>query len=133
MESGTIEALVAGYDAWNRRDIDATLELVDPEIEWSFSGGAHFPGTDLVYHGHDGVREFWATFLEPWPELQIEVEEFRDAGEDVVALVRFRATAAASGIDFDVPFAHVCRLRDGKLLRFHAYGDSQEALHSVGL
>ena len=44
-----------GYEAFNAGDIEASLDVLDPEIEWHTyivpgpGGGS--------YHGHDGVRE----------------------------------------------------------------------------
>jgi len=41
------------YDAFNRRDIDAVLQLLHPQVEWpnGWEGG-------YVY-GHDEVRAYW--------------------------------------------------------------------------
>ena len=41
------------YDAFNRRDIDAILPLMHPEVEWpnGMEGG--------WVHGHEGVRAYW--------------------------------------------------------------------------
>lgn len=134
MQSENVRAAIDGYEAWNRRDIEAALERADPDIEWTFSGGAIFPGTELVYRGHDGVREFWRTFLEPWPDVQVMIDRAHEGPGDVVVLeVRFRATGAGSGIELDQPFVHVLSVRDGKLTRFHAYADRAEAFAAAGI
>lgn len=134
MPSENVRVAVEGYGAWNRRDLDAAIDRIDPEIEWTFSGGALFPGTELAYHGHDGVREFWRTFLEPWPELQVVIERAHEGTDGVVLLeVRFQAVAAGSGIPFDQRFAHVVTVRDGRLVRFHAYADFDAAFAAAGL
>jgi uncharacterized protein len=109
------------------------LDLFDPEIEWTFAGGAQFPGTDATYHGHDGVRRFWNTFIEPWERINIEIEEIRVTGDRVVALVRFRATGRGSGVELDVPFVHLLTFRGDKVIRFEAFADRDAAFEAAGL
>lgn len=134
MPGENVRAATEGYEAWNRRDLDAAIERADPEIEWTFSGGALFPGTELVYRGHDGVREFWRTFLEPWPDLKVVIERTHEGPGGVVLLeVRFQAVAQGSGIPFDQRFAHVVTVRDGKLVRFHAFADFDAAFAAAGI
>ena len=122
----------AGYEAWNRRDFDAVIEVLDPEIVWTFAGGAQFPGTESTYHGHAGVRQFWETFIEPWDEIHIAVEEMVAQGDLVLAFVRFQARGRGSGLELDVPFAHVYSIRDGKATRFEAFSDPSEARAAAG-
>jgi ketosteroid isomerase-like protein len=92
-----VEMVRRGYEAWNRRDFDQMMrEFADPEIEFrpvSVSGEAfaRLPGVDAAYHGPEGVRRFWETFIEPWEQITVEVEELRDSGDYVVAFVGFRA------------------------------------------
>ena len=135
MAQGADEALVREiYDAFNRRDLGWLATVVHPEVEWVLSGLKQFPGTEDVYRGPEGVADFFQTFLEPWPDLEIELESTRQATDGrVVAFVRFRVRGAASGIDFDAPYVHVCTLRDGKLAAVHAYDDPTAALAAVGL
>ena len=126
-----------GYEAWNRRDFDQLLELTDPEIEFrpvSVSGGAfaRLPGVDAAYHGHEGVRRFWETFIEPWEQITIEVEELRDSADCVVAFVRFRAVAR-DGLKVDLPSMHVLTFRRSRVIRLEAFADRAEALEAAGL
>ena len=39
-----VEAVRRGYEAWNRGDVDAVLELVDPDIEWRTGATRRRPG-----------------------------------------------------------------------------------------
>jgi ketosteroid isomerase-like protein len=123
-----VELLLRGYETWNRRDLEAALEFLDPEIEWRFSDKeVTLPDGALIYHGHDGVRQFWAQFMEPLPEIQIDVERTLDGEDYVVAFIRFRATA------INQPSVHVWKFRDGKAVTFTAYNDLDRALDAVGL
>ena len=133
MSEENVEVVRWGYQAWNRRDFDQILELADPEIDWIFAQGfLRVPGVDAVYHGHEGVRRFWETFIEPWEQLTVEVEELRDADHCVVAFVRFLAVGR-DGLEVDAPFAHVLTFRESKVIRFEAFDDRPEALEAAGL
>jgi uncharacterized protein len=133
MSEENVEIVRRGYEAWNRRDFDQVLEDADPEIEWTFAGAAaQFPGTDPVYRGHDGVRRFWQTFIEPWEQVKVEVEELRDSGDLVVAPVRFQAVAR-DGLKVDAPFVHVFTFRGSRVVRFEAFAERKEAFEAAGL
>jgi ketosteroid isomerase-like protein len=132
MSQENVEVVRWGYEAWNRRDFDALLEIADPEIEWTFAGEAQFPGTDAVYHGHEGVRRFWETFIEPWEQVTIQVDELRDSGDIVAAFIRFQAVAR-DGLKLDVPFTHLLTFRRSKIIRFEAFSDRKDALEAAGL
>jgi ketosteroid isomerase-like protein len=137
MSEENVEMVRRGYEAWNRRDFDQLLELTDPEIEFrpvSVSGEAfaRLPGVDAAYHGPEGVRRLWETFIEPWEQITIEVEELRDSGDYVVAFVRFRAVAR-DGLKVDLPSMHVLTFRRSRVIRLEAFADRAEALAAAGL
>ena len=52
-----IIALRAAYTAFNRGDIDAAVEPLDAQIEWSEP--AEFPGGG-TYHGREGAKKYLA-------------------------------------------------------------------------
>ena len=56
--SDYVDMVLRGYEAFNRGDIDASLEILHPEIEWH-TYIVPGPGGGL-YHGHEGVRELWS-------------------------------------------------------------------------
>lgn len=125
----TLEA----YEAWNARDFDAVIANISPDVEWTFAGGAQFPGTDDVYRGHKGVRRFWREFIDPWERIRLEITGTREAGDTLVVFVNFHGVGTGSGVELTVPFVHLLSYRDRKLVRFHAYADRDEALEAAGL
>jgi ketosteroid isomerase-like protein len=54
--SDNSERIWAGYDAWNRDDLDAWLETFHPDAELRTSGV--WPDFDPVYRGKEGLAEF---------------------------------------------------------------------------
>jgi ketosteroid isomerase-like protein len=105
------ELLLAGYDAWNRGDCDAWLELLQPDVEIRTSGV--FPDLAPVFRGHQQARKFWRQMHEPWEEFQIDVEQIEEEGDVVSAAIRFRARGADSGVQVDMRFGNAIHVRDG--------------------
>jgi ketosteroid isomerase-like protein len=110
MERSSDRLLIA-YEAWNRNDCDAWLELLDPDVEISTSG--NFLDLAAVYRGRDQARKFWRQLHEPWEELRIEVERVEEHGDTAVAEIRFRAKGVDSGVEVDMCFSNGIRVRDG--------------------
>ena len=128
------ELTLQAYEAWNAKDFDAAIADVDPNVEWSFAGeGAQFPGTDKVYRGHGGVREFWREFIEPWESIRIEVTDTRESGDTLVCFVNFHAMGAGSGVELTVPFIHLLKFRNRKVVQWRGYADRAAALGAAGL
>ena len=59
-------------------------------------------------------------------------EEFLDAGDRVIVLGHFRVRGKATGRSVDAPYSHVWTLRDGKVVHFHNYMDTDTFLQSLG-
>ena len=64
------------------------LGWVDPEIEWDASRLSEMiPDLAGVYRGHDGVRTYWRRWFEAWRDLEFDVADVRDRGDDVIVLI----------------------------------------------
>jgi ketosteroid isomerase-like protein len=112
------------------------LSVADPEIEWDASRlDEMIPDLAGVYRGHDGVRTYWRRWFEAWRDLEFEVEDVLDAGDDVVALIRNqRQWGRHTGIATELPpYAQVFTVRDGILVRWRTFPDQRSALAAVGL
>ena len=133
MSQENVEAMRKALDAWNRGDLEGWLEPTHPEVVWSSAIARSIEGREATYHGHAGMRRFWAEWRAVW-DLTIEVEEIRDLGDTLVALGRMRTHGKGSGVDLDSPVAYVAELDgDGLAVRVQAYLDTAEALKAVGL
>ena len=105
------ELLRAGYEAWNRDDCDAWLDLTHPDLEIHTSGV--FPDLAPVYRGRERAAKFWRQLHEPWDVFRIDVEQMEEEGDVVTAAIRFRAKGSDSGVEVDMRFGHAIRVRDG--------------------
>ena len=105
------ELLANVYDAFNRRDIDAVLALMRPDVDWpnGMEGGR--------VHGCDEVRAYWTR---QWSMIDPRVEPVRmmddEAGNTVVDV--HQAIRDLSGrILKDQIVQHVYSFRDGLIER----------------
>jgi ketosteroid isomerase-like protein len=110
------ELLVAGYDAWNREDLDGYLELLHPEVRISTSG--MFPDLAAEYSGCERAKTFWRQMHEPWEFFRIDVEHVEDEGDWAIASLRFRARGVDSGVEVDMRFGMAMRVSDGLAIEF---------------
>jgi ketosteroid isomerase-like protein len=133
MSQENVEAFKRGSDAANRRDIDALLAVVDPDVEWHPAMAALLSGEGTTYRGHEGIRDWLRDQEEAFAQSRIDYSEIRDLGERVVAIGRLRARGKESGAETDSPVAWVVEFKNGKVIQAKAYLDPEKALEAVGL
>ena len=129
MSQENVEVARQAYDAVNRRDLDASLELMDPEVvalprQAAMEGG---------YRGHAGIRRWWGDLLNVFPDFAVEVIDVRDLGDMTLAALRFLGHGADSESPFDETVRGVSELRDGKAVWWRTYNTEDEALQAVRL
>jgi ketosteroid isomerase-like protein len=124
----------AGVAALASGDFD--FEVLDPEIEWDASqAGDLVPDLADVYRGHEGVRTYWRRWLEAWRDLEFDVQDILDAGDEIVVLIRNqRQWGRYTGIVSELrPFALIYTFRGGKIVRCRILPSHESALKAVGL
>jgi len=129
MSQENVEIVRRGYEHYNRTG-EADFDVLDPEIVYDVSRRTFDP---LVYHGHQGVREFGALIREQWASMRLEPQEFVDAGDSVVVSVRLVGVGKESGIETTANAAHIWTFRDGKVVRQTTFQTMSEALEAAGL
>jgi ketosteroid isomerase-like protein len=126
------QLLLAGYDAWNRDDCEAWLELLHPDVEIRTSGA--FPDLSPVYRGHARAVKFWHQLREPWEVFRIQVEEIDEEGDCVAASIKFRATGVDSGAEVELRFGSAIRVHDGlatELVNGRTVDEARETLRQT--
>ena len=129
MSQENVELMYRGVDAFNRRDFDTFLALADDDVE-AVPQAASMEGS---YHGHEGLRRWVETWLDAFPDWNIEVVEVRDLGDVTVTTTRLRAHGAGSDIPLDQTLWQVVRWRRGKCIWWRTFTTLAEALEAVGL
>src|SRR6478735_4012758 len=113
MSQENVEAVRRAIDAMNRLDVEALLLLVDPGVEWHMTIQALLGGEAAVYHGHEGVREYFRDMDEAFDEVQLDYPDVRDLGERVLALGSFRVRGRGSGAEVNSKAGVLVEMRDG--------------------
>ena len=130
MSQETVEVVRELAKAWRGDDRDAWLAMWDEAAEF-YPLRSQLEGRS--YRGHEGLRRFMAELDEVWGRVRFEVDEIRDAGEQVVALAHFRARGRASSVELLYPIGIVLTVRQGLVVFARFCSDPSEALEAVGL
>ena len=133
MSRENVEAFKRGIAAWNRGDLDATLEVLDPEVEVHAVMPAMLGGVSTIYRGHEGFRELFRDVHEVFVEHRIEISEIRDLGERIVAIGHLRGRGKESGAEVESPIAYVDEFKNGKATRINDFLNPKDALEAAGL
>lgn len=118
------------YEQVAQGHTDVLYDNLDPKVEWDTST-SDFPDAG-VYHGHEGVKDYRRRFWGAWEARRNEPEEFIDAGDSVVVIVRMGGRGRSSGVDVDQDFAWVWTFCGGKITRVAVYQNRAGALEAVG-
>jgi len=119
-----IDVVCGSHDAFRRRDLEAFVDYMDPEIEFT-SLVLEVEGT---YRGHEGIRSWWNDILAVFPDWQPQVEDAREVGDRVLLRVRAEGAGTGSGIDVDRVIWQVAEVRDGRLRAWRFFRTEQQAL-----
>jgi ketosteroid isomerase-like protein len=132
MSQENVEAVRAGFDGFNRGDVEAVVEMCDPAVEWF--PPAELPGVN-AYRGHQGVRAAAGDMLDVFGALQAEPGRLIEAEDRVVVLFRWRGHGKGSGLSLDLfgKQAVVFTMRNGKAIRVEWYLDRAKAFKAAGL
>jgi hypothetical protein len=122
------EVIVAKWlDAFNVRDLDGMLALMDERIEFH---PLRLPGLESAYRGHDGVRSWFAQLVEMEHRHRIELTEVRNTRDDRLLAVGFVQ------IDDDAdraPFWALERVARGMIVSAYHYLTDPEVFDHGGL
>jgi ketosteroid isomerase-like protein len=130
MSQPDVEMLRAGYEAFNRGDVDFIFRQAGPDFELVTADRVTNPGT---YRGAENARRFFEDLFEPFEEVVIEPQEFFDRGDRILALVKVRSRPRGSSAVVENRIAHLWTVRDGKAIRFEIFPERARGLEAVGL
>jgi ketosteroid isomerase-like protein len=130
MVRGRIDQFRRALEAFNRGDIEAALEDVDPAVEWHTPG--ILPDTQ-TYYGHEGVRAWADTMSDAFADLRLDPRsDFRELDDErVLVQVRASGRGRESGIEVDIEFFMLGTGRE-KLARMEFFPTEQAALEAAG-
>jgi ketosteroid isomerase-like protein len=127
-----VEIVSRVYDLFEERDVDTGFrDLLSPDFAIRIP--ERYPEGGQVFRGREGVLAWLAMIDDVWADWHYEDPRFRDAGEEVVAILRVVAEGTSSGLRFELEVGHVWRISEGRATGVTVYLDTAEALRAAGL
>ena len=132
MSETNVEIGIRAVAAFNSRDVDALLHFYFADAE--LRDLANAPDQATVVKGIDAIREAWTLWTAAFDELRVEVEDWTDVGDAVIAAAHWQGRGKASGMSIDVRQFDVFEFREGQIVRATLGLKSKaEALEAAGL
>ena len=130
MSQENVEVVRRWWEAWNADDFGRGMALMDDGLVTRRLPPMPDPG---IWHGPEGLLDVAAEWVETFDEFAMTGDDFVDAGERVVAVLRVYARGRQSGVEVERLDGAVYTMRDGKCVRLDYYGSKEQALEAVGL
>jgi ketosteroid isomerase-like protein len=119
-----------GFDAFARGDIDAVLDLLHDEAEWS-PGIGPVLGVETL-RGKEAIRRFFVHDLfDGFDEFRAEALSVEAVGDHALVASRYTGRGERSGLEVDQTFWAVYWIRDGKLVAFRDFESRAAALAAL--
>ena len=131
MSQENVELAREVMDALSRGDHARLVALADPEVEWrSFFAEL---GEGGVYRGLEGMRRYVDDLADAWEIVRADVDDEVGVGDVVLLVGRIHYRGKGSGAEDETPAGWMLKFRQGKVVRFRAFRDPEQALEAAGL
>ena len=130
MSHENVDVAKAFYDAYNARNSEALDRLLHPEAEITTLSARGGLGGEW---SRAKTAQYFEQLDEAWTGLRIEIEEYREVGERVVALGVARGAGTSSHVELASDFAAVLVVRDSQIVLVDSYSSWKDALQAVGV
>jgi ketosteroid isomerase-like protein len=131
MSQENVELLRRAHAAFVGRDLAGLLALCDPDVEvvsllLDVEGGH-------PYRGHDGIRTWYRSLLDVYPDFGSEIEEVRELGEATIARMHQSGRGRGSDAPIEDTTWQVIHARDGRIFRWRFVRTEADALEAAEL
>jgi ketosteroid isomerase-like protein len=89
-------------------------------------------GNAGTYRGREGFVRMIDGWHEAWEDFRIEIEDLVEEGDTVIVGITQHGRGRGSGIEVEMPGAHLMRFRDDRLHFWRLCGSREEALREAG-
>ncbi|MFE2771500.1 nuclear transport factor 2 family protein [Microbacterium resistens] len=111
------------YAASDRGDLPGMIASFAADIRWTEAAGFPYAGT---YVGPDAVAaNVFGRIAEEWDDYTVAIDEVIDGGDTVVGVGTYSGTYRATGRFMAARVAHVWRLREGEVVAFEQFTDTE--------
>ncbi|HZD01977.1 MAG TPA: nuclear transport factor 2 family protein [Actinomycetes bacterium] len=131
MSNQNVELIRRAYDAYAHGDLATMLEVVDPDLEWTYLDPSLEDPQPQVCHGRHELES--ALRRQAERGLRAQLEEVVGHGDRVMVVVRTPGVDAYRARPADDRNYDVFTVRDGRIVALRACRDRQEALRLSGI
>jgi ketosteroid isomerase-like protein len=115
-----------GFELWNDRRFDELLELFHEDAVWDMTP---FGVPDMgAFHGREGLKRFFAEWLQTFPDSSIAVDEVEERGDWTLSVVLQDVSGRSSGTPVPFRYGGIGHWRDGRLDFVENHPDLDRAL-----
>ena len=127
MSQENLELVRAGFAAHNRGDLDALVELYDPDVVFeTLLLGTH--------RGNEAIRLIYEENQKTLSGYDVVPVELIDSEDQVVAVAEVKGVGPVSQIAMDGDrFAFLFTIKNGRVVREQAFRNRDEAVAAAGL
>jgi ketosteroid isomerase-like protein len=124
-----VEVVQQLFDRFADGGIEPTLDLFSEDVVIEIPPEMSAEPDD--YHGHDGVRRYFAGFDGMIADIRYEALELIPVGDGVLAHVRLSGRGASSGLDVSLDPYVLHELDGGRITRIRPYPDRDAARRAI--
>jgi len=127
--AGVINAM---YNSFSTGDIESVLTAMDAKVRWNeaegnpWADGNPYIGPEAVANG---VFKRVGEEYEYFNLTDLKLHEMNN--DQVLATLRYDAKRKDNGVQLDVQAAHLWTLKDGKVVGFQQYADTEQINNSI--
>jgi ketosteroid isomerase-like protein len=119
------DRVARAFDALNGGDVEQFLGIVDPDAEVVPLSG-EMEGT--VYHGHDGIRAWWAKLSQVFREFHQDVADLRELDASTLIVLRARGRGRGNDVPFEQTIWTVSTWRGSRFVTWRAFRREVDAV-----
>ena len=116
------------FDAWNNGNVDRMIEFWWDDATWE--DPPEMPDRQAI-RGRENVEAHLREVIEVMGDMELEVVELEELGDEILGSVQVRAVGSASGISLDAPAYHLIRFEEGRVRRYRIFATREQALEAA--
>jgi len=110
------------YASFSRGDMGSVLAALAPQLVWTEAAG--FPSGGKYTTPQAVLDQVFMRLAAEWDTFGATPQEYICDGHSVVAIGEYSGICKATGKSFNAPFAHVWKLRQGRVVAFQQFTDT---------
>jgi ketosteroid isomerase-like protein len=121
------------YEAFGRGDVPSIIGALDPEIEWWEAENFIYADKNPYRGPQTVLMGVFGRIMNDWDGFTVTPEEVLDAGDTIVGRGHYAGKYQKTGRSVKAQFAHVFKMRDGKVVKFQQYTDTAQFQNAVSV